>query len=65
MLHKTTLLRARTGSYWNVRVPGLLTTSRGVVLATVEARRGRGGEWDGNDVLLQRSPDGGRDRGAL
>ena len=51
MLHKTTLFEARTGGYHNYRVPGILTTPRGVVLATVEARRGRGGDWDGNDVL--------------
>jgi sialidase-1 len=60
MLHKTTLFEARTGGYWNYRVPGILTTPRGVILATVEARRGRGGDWDGNDVLLRRSLDGGR-----
>jgi sialidase-1 len=60
MLHKTVLFEARTGGYWNYRVPGILTTPRGIVLATVEARRGRGGDWDGNDVLLRRSPDGGR-----
>jgi sialidase-1 len=30
-----------------------------VILATVEARRGSGGDWDGNDVLLRRSQDGG------
>jgi sialidase-1 len=58
-MHKTTLFVARTGGYWNYRVPGILTTPRGVVLATAEARRGRGGDWDGNDVLLRRSPDGG------
>jgi sialidase-1 len=60
VLHKTTLFEARTNDYWNYRVPGILTTPRGVILATVEARRGRGGDWDGNDVLLRRSLDGGR-----
>ena len=59
-MHKTTLFEARTGGYWNYRVPGILCTSRGVVLSTAEARRGRGGDWDGNDVLLRRSLDGGR-----
>lgn len=59
MLDKTHLFTARTGGYWNYRVPGILCTPRGVVLATVEARRGQGGDWDGNDVLLRRSLDGG------
>jgi sialidase-1 len=58
-LHKTTLFLARTGGYWNYRVPGILCTTRGTILATAEARRGRGGDWDGNDVLLRRSLDGG------
>jgi sialidase-1 len=50
---------ARTGGYHNYRVPGILCTPNGVILATVEARRGHGGDWDGNDVLLRRSSDGG------
>ena len=59
MLHKTTIFEARTNGYWNYRVPGILTTPRGVILATVEARRGRGGDWDRNDIVLRRSLDGG------
>ncbi|MCC6455508.1 MAG: exo-alpha-sialidase [Caldilineaceae bacterium] len=59
MLEKTNLFEARTGEYWNYRVPGILCTARGVILATVEARRGKGGDWDGNDILLRRSLDGG------
>lgn len=59
MLQKTKLFEARTGGYWNYRVPGILCTASGAILATAEARRGRGGDWDGNDVVLRRSPDGG------
>jgi sialidase-1 len=59
MLKKMNLFEARTGDYWNYRVPGILCTPRGVILATVEARRGKGGDWDGNDILLRRSLDGG------
>jgi sialidase-1 len=59
-MHKTILFEARAGGYWNYRVPGILSTPLGTVLATAEARRGRGGDWDGNDVLLCRSLDGGR-----
>lgn len=60
MFEKHTLFEARTNGYHNYRVPGILTTQRGVLLATVEARRGGGGDWDGNDVLLRRSVDGGQ-----
>lgn len=59
MFEKTQLFTARTEGYHNYRVPGILTSPNGVILATVEARRGRGGDWDGNDVLLRRSSDGG------
>lgn len=60
MIHKTDLFTARTGGYYNYRVPGILCAPGGTVLATVEARRGGGGDWDGNDVLLRRSQDGGQ-----
>lgn len=59
MLERTHLFEARTGGYHNYRVPGILCTPNGVLLATAEARRGGGGDWDGNDVLLRRSTDGG------
>jgi sialidase-1 len=60
MLEKVDLFEARSGGYHNYRVPGILCTPNGVILATVEARRGHGSDWDGNDVLLRRSVDGGR-----
>jgi len=59
MLQKIVLFEARTKGYWSYRVPGILCTRNGVVLTTVEARRGRGGDWDGNDIVLRRSFDGG------
>lgn len=59
MFKVTHLFEARNGGYHNYRVPGILCSPNGVILATVEARRGGGGDWDGNDVLLRRSLDGG------
>jgi sialidase-1 len=58
-MEKVDLFEARSAGYWNYRIPGLLCTKGGVILATTEARRGHGGDWDGNDVLLRRSVDGG------
>lgn len=60
LLEKQNLFEAGTEGYLICRIPGLLVTKTGAVLATVEARRGRGGDWDDNDVLLRRSLDGGR-----
>ena len=59
MLTKMTLFEARTGGYWNYRVPGILCTQNGIILVSAESRRGTGSDWDGNDVLLRRSLDGG------
>jgi sialidase-1 len=57
---KQNLFEAGTEGYHTYRVPGLLVTRSGVVLATAEARHGHGGDWDDNDALLRRSLDGGR-----
>ena len=59
MFEKQTLFEARTNGYHNYRVPGILATQNNIILATAEARRGNGGDWDGNDILLRRSLDGG------
>ncbi len=60
MLTKQPLFEARTRGYQNYRIPGLLVTNQGTVLATAEARRGGGGDYDNNDVVLRRSTDGGK-----
>lgn len=60
MMTKQDLFGARSGGYRICRIPGLCVTPGGAVLATVEARRGGGGDYDDNDVLLRRSTDGGQ-----
>lgn len=59
MLTTTDLFDARTGGYHIYRIPALLVTPGGAVLATTEARQGTGGDYDGIDLLLRRSLDGG------
>lgn len=59
MLNKQDLFTARDGRYWIYRIPTILVTPRGVVLACCEARRGLGGDWDHNDLVQRRSMDGG------
>ena len=56
---KRDLFEARTGGYRVYRIPGIVVTSRGVVLAHCEARQGRGGDWDPIDIVMRRSLDGG------
>ena len=59
MLKKINLFEARTKGYHVYRIPGIAVAPGGTILATCEARRGNGGDWDGNDVLIRRSADGG------
>lgn len=53
------LFEARTNGYKTYRIPGIVTTPGGAVLATAEARPGEGGDYDYNDVVMRRSTDGG------
>ena len=56
---KTNLFEAGAGGYHTYRIPGLVCTPGGAILATAEARRGSGGDWDDNDIVMRRSVDGG------
>jgi sialidase-1 len=58
-LGKTDLFRAGEGGYFMYRIPGVVVTGRGTILAYCEARAGQG-DWTPQDVLLRRSVDGGR-----
>ena len=60
MMHQQDLFEARAHGYWTCRIPGIVALPDGTVLASVEARRGRGGDYDDIDVLVRRSTDGGR-----
>jgi sialidase-1 len=57
---KQDLFEARTGGYHVYRIPGLVVTRQGTVIAHCEARKGRGGDWDPIDICMRRSTDGGR-----
>ena len=46
--------------YKSYRIPGIVVTQRGTVLAYSEARRHTGGDWDTIDIVLRRSNDGGK-----
>lgn len=59
ILEKTDLFTAGEQGYFMFRIPGLLVTPKGTLLAYCEARAG-GGDWTNEDILLRRSTDGGR-----
>lgn len=49
-----------TGGYAMYRIPGIAVTARGTLLAWAEARRTGASDWDGIDIVMRRSEDGGR-----
>lgn len=59
ILEKMDLFTAGEQGYIMFRIPGLLVTPKGTLLAYCEARAG-GGDWTNEDILLRRSTDGGR-----
>ncbi len=59
-LDKVDLFEAGKGGHKLYRIPGLVVTARGTVLAYCEARKHTGLDWDDIDILLRRSTDGGK-----
>jgi sialidase-1 len=58
-VEKVDVFAAGTDGYAEYRIPGVVVTPKGTVLAYCEARR-TGGDWAQIDVFLRRSADGGR-----
>ncbi len=60
LLEKTDLWQAGQGGYKLYRIPGIVVTARGTILAYAEARRYTGGDWDTIDIVMRRSTDNGK-----
>ena len=54
------LFTADTAGYELYRIPGLVVTQKGTLLAYAEARKGGQGDWGSIDIVLRRSVDGGK-----
>ena len=59
-LDKTDLFVAGQAGYETFRIPGLVVTKSGALLAYCEARRGSRSDWADIEVLMTRSTNGGR-----
>jgi sialidase-1 len=59
-IEKSDLFVAGRGGYTSCRIPALIATSRGTLLAFCEARGAARGDWGPIDILLRRSTDGGK-----
>lgn len=54
------LFESGAGGYALYRIPGIVTTPKGSILAYCEARKATSGDWGETDILLRRSTDNGR-----
>ena len=59
-LEQTDLFTEHTDGFVSYRIPGMVVTARGTVLAYGEARKYSGADWGEIEVHLRRSTDGGR-----
>ena len=59
-LQQTDLFEAGKGGYALYRIPGIVVTTKGTMLAYCEARKSDRGDWGPIDILLRRSTDGGK-----
>lgn len=59
-MEKIDLFDAGKGGYALYRIPGIVVTAKGTVLAYCEARRTGKTDWDTIDLMLRRSTDGGK-----
>lgn len=63
LLEKIDLFETGTDGYALYRIPGIVVTAKGTVLAYCEARRTGKSDWDTIDLYLRRSTDGGKSWG--
>jgi Neuraminidase (sialidase) len=59
-LERQDLFESDKGGYALYRIPGIVVTPRGTVLAYCEARKHAGSDWGHIDIFLRRSRDGGK-----
>lgn len=60
LLEKTDVFPANSNGIARYRIPGLVVTTKGTVLAYSEARRNDSSDWGEIEVHLRRSTDGGK-----
>jgi sialidase-1 len=59
-IEKVDLFEAAKDGYAYYRIPGIIVTPKGSLLAYCEARKSERGDWGTIDIMLRRSTDGGR-----
>jgi sialidase-1 len=62
---KQILFTAGNDGYFNYRLPSIVSTKNGVLLAFCGARNGDGGDWAPIDIVMRRSEDAGKTWSAI
>ncbi|MBK5291252.1 MAG: exo-alpha-sialidase [Acidobacteriia bacterium] len=57
---QTNIFEAGQGGYAHYRVPAIIVTPKGTVIAFAEARKSLRGDWGTQDIVMRRSLDGGQ-----
>ena len=60
MLETSDVFPAKMGGIARYRIPGVVVTTKGTVLAYAEARRNNSSDWGEIEIHLRRSTDGGK-----
>lgn len=60
LFEKVDIFEAAVGGYAHYRVPSIIVSQRGTVIAVTEARKSQRGDWGPQDILMRRSRDGGK-----
>lgn len=60
LLQKSDLFEAKQNGYNLYRIPGIVVTRKGTILAYAEARQANRGDWGPIDIVLRRSTDNGK-----
>jgi len=59
LLQKEDIFAAGAAGYATYRIPGMVATQKGTLLAYCEARKSLQGDWGTIDIMMRRSTDGG------
>ena len=54
------LFEAGKDGYFIYRIPSIVATGKGSLLAFCAARKGKGSDWDPIDIVMRRSADSGK-----
>jgi sialidase-1 len=60
ILQQDILFRSGEASYFCFRIPAIIVSAKGTILAFAEARKTNCEDWDQIDLVMKRSEDGGR-----